>query len=318
MKAKLTIYANEGGGIKQKDITVNLGDDLFELSNKRDIYRDGYILNSINTGERTIEFSNGTIIKEGETQGGLNDEVMKFQIERTVKWHFEKQKKLKSKEIKVLSLFFIDRVANYREYDIDGNAKKGKFAVWFEEIFDKYRKQKPDVIPFEIWQVHNGYFSSDKSGKGKDKKEVWTDTKGTTAKDDDTYSLIMKEKEKLLSIEEPLQFIFSHSALREGWDNPNVFQICTLNESKSDLKKRQEIGRGLRLPVDSEGQRVTDKSIAILTIIANETYEDFSNALQNEIQDETSVQFKDRIKDVRDKAVITRNKELTLELSLTI
>ncbi len=313
LKAKLTIYVNEGGGIKQKDLSVNLGDDLFELSNGREIYKDGFILNSINATEGTIEFSNGTVVKEGETQGGLNDEVMKFQIERTVKSHFEKFKKLKNKGIKVLSLFFIDRVANYRQYDEEGNFNKGKFALWFEEAFNKLKKQNSDLIPFEAEQVHNGYFSSDKASKGKDKKDVWTDTKGTTAKDDDTYSLIMKEKERLLGMEEPLQFIFSHSALREGWDNPNVFQICTLNESKSDLKKRQEIGRGLRLPVDSEGQRVQDKSINVLTVIANETYEDFSRALQNEIQEETSVEFKDRIKNARDKATIQRNKELTLE-----
>ena len=313
LKAKLSIYVQELYGVKQKDITVNLGDDLFELSNSRDIYQNGFILNNIDAAEGTIEFSNGTIIKEGEIQGGLNDEVMKFQIERTVKWHFEKAKKMKDKGIKVLSLFFIDRVANYREYDAEGNAQKGKFAIWFEEAYNKLKKQNADLISFEAEQVHNGYFSSDKSGKGKDKKEVWTDTKGTTTKDDDTYSLIMKEKERLLSMEEPLQFIFSHSALREGWDNPNVFQICTLNESKSDLKKRQEIGRGLRLPVDAEGQRVQDKRINVLTVIANETYEDFSKALQNEIQEETSVEFKDRIKNARDKATIKRNKELTLE-----
>lgn len=313
LKAKLTIYVNESGGVKQKDVTVNLGDDLFELSNKRDIYRDGYILNSINEEQGKIEFSNGTIIEKGETRGGLNDEVMKFQIERTVTWHFEKLKKLKSKGIKVLSLFFIDRVSNYREYDSEGTIYKGKFAQWFEEVFEVQRMKNPDLIPFPTDQVHNGYFSSDKSGKGKDKKEIWTDTKGTTAKDDDTYSLIMKEKERLLSIEEPLQFIFSHSALREGWDNPNVFQICTLNESKSDLKKRQEIGRGLRLPVDSEGQRVSDKTINILTVVANETYEDFTKALQAEIQADTSVEFKDRIKNAREKATIKRSKELTLE-----
>jgi type III restriction enzyme len=312
LRAKLSIYVHEGG-VKQKDLVVNLGDDLFDLSNKRDIYKEGFILNSINAAEGTITFSNGIVVKEGETQGGLKDEVMKFQIERTVKWHFEKREKLKNKGIKVLSLFFIDRVANYRDYDSDGTPSKGKFAIWFEEAFHKLKKQYPDLIPFEAEQVHNGYFSSDKTGKGKDKKAIWTDTKGTTAKDDDTYSLIMKEKERLLSMEEPLQFIFSHSALREGWDNPNVFQICTLNESKSDLKKRQEIGRGLRLPVNTEGVRVHDKNINILTIIANETYEDFSKALQNEIQEETSVDFKDRIKNARDKAIIQSNEDGTLE-----
>lgn len=314
LKAKLTIYVNENGGVKQKELSVDLGDDLFELSNYRDIYKDGYILNSINAKDGTLEFSNGTILKEGNTQGGLNDEVMKFQIERTVKWHFEKVKKLQGQGIKVLSLFFIDRVANYREYSVDGNFEKGKFAIWFEESYKKLVKQYSDLIPFNVEEVHNGYFSSDKTGKGKEKKDVWIDSKeNNTQKDDDTYSLIMKEKERLLSIDEPLQFIFSHSALREGWDNPNVFQICTLNESKSDLKKRQEIGRGLRLPVNSLGIRVQDKRINILTVIANETYEDFSKALQNEIQEETSVEFKGRIKNAREKATIIRNKELTIE-----
>jgi type III restriction enzyme len=313
LKAKLTIYVNENGGVKQKDLTVNVGEDLFELSNGRDIYKDGYLINNISLGEGTIEFANGKIVKEGETQGGLNDEVMKYQLEQTVKTHFDKLKRNKDKGIKILSLFFIDKVANYRKYDTEGNFEKGKFAIWFEEIFVKYQKQYADLIPFETEAVHNGYFSSDKTGKGKDKKEVWADTKGTTAKDDDTYSLIMKDKERLLSLEEPLQFIFSHSALREGWDNPNVFQICTLNESKSELKKRQEIGRGLRLPVDSEGQRIYDKNINILTVIANETYEDFTKALQNEIQEETSVEFKDRIKNTRDKVKLQVSKELTIE-----
>lgn len=314
LKAKLTIYVNENGGVKQKDFSVGLGDDLHALSNYRETYKDGYILNSIDAAQGTVEFSNGLIIKEGKTQGGLNDEIMRFQIERTVKWHFEKVKKFKEKKIKVLSLFFIDRVSNYREYESNGKTHKGKFAIWFEAAYNKFKKEYIDLIPFNCEEVHNGYFSSDKTGRGKDKKDFWIDSKEkNTQKDNETYSLIMKEKERLLSIEEPLQFIFSHSALREGWDNPNVFQICTLNESKSDLKKRQEIGRGLRLPVDSYGVRVQDKRINVLTVVANETYEDFSKALQNEIQEETSIDFKDRIKNARAKTTIKRNKELTIE-----
>lgn len=315
-KAKIVIFVNEKDGVKQKEFKVGLGrkdnNDLYSLSGGRDVYRD-YLLTTIDRENGCIEFNNGVTIYEGTTQGGLTDEVVKFQIERTVKHHFDKLEKLKDRQIKVLSLFFIDRVANYREYDESGKHTKGKFALWFEEAFAQQQKKHPNLIPFEAEQVHNGYFSADKSGKGKEKKEVWTDTKGTTAKDDDTYSLIMKEKERLLSLEEPLQFIFSHSALREGWDNPNVFQICTLNESKSDLKKRQEIGRGLRLSIDSNGVRVQDKQINVLTVIANETYEEFSAALQREIQEETSVEFKDRIKNAREKATIRRSKELTLE-----
>jgi len=313
LKAKLSIYVSDGKGVKHKDITAGLGDDLYDLSNYRDTYKDGFILNNINAVDGYIEFSNGIIIKNGETQGGLNDEVMKYQIERTVKWHFDKVKKLKGKGIKVLSLFFIDKVSNYREYDSDGNPQKGKYSLWFEDLYQKYNKLNPGIILFEASEVHNGYFSSDRIGKGIERKEVWTDTKGSSTKDDDTYSLIMKEKERLLSIEEPLQFIFSHSALREGWDNPNVFQICTLNESKSDMKKRQEIGRGLRLPVDTDGNRVQDKNVNVLTVIANETYEDFTQALQNEIQEETSVAFTNRVKNAREKAIIKKNKELTIE-----
>lgn len=313
LKAKLSIYTNHKDSIKLQNITANIGDDLFALSNGRDAYKDGFILNSIDAANRTIAFLNGTVLHEGETQGGLNDEIMKFQVEQTVKWHFEKVKKMQNKGIKVLSLFFIDRVANYRCYDADGTAQKGKFALWFEAAYNKLKKQYPDLMPFEAQQVHNGYFSSDKATKGKNKQEIWIDSKEkNTQKDNDTYALIMKDKERLLSTNEPLQFIFSHSALREGWDNPNVFQICTLNESKSDIKKRQEIGRGLRLPVNNQGQRIHDKQISVLTIIANQAYDDFSRALQNEIQEETSVDFKDRIKNARNKVQIKRNKELTL------
>lgn len=314
LKAKVSIYVNENGGVKQKDLTLNLGDELFEKSNGRDVYRNGFFLNNINAEYGVIEFSGGTILKEGEARGGLTDDVLKYQIERTVKWHFEKVKQLQPKGIKVLSLFFIDRVAHYREYAADGTSLNGKFALWFEESFTRYADENPDVIPFSVEQVHGGYFSTDKKGTGKEKKEVWIDSKEKNTKaDDDTYSLIMKEKERLLSLDEPLQFIFSHSALREGWDNPNVFQICTLNESKSDLKKRQEIGRGLRLPVDCTGQRIQDKRINVLTVIANETYEEFSAALQREIQEETSVSFKGRIKNAREKAHVRLSKELTLE-----
>ena len=315
LKAKVAIYVNEGNGVKQKDLNLELGDDLFSLSGGREIYKDGFILNSIGASEGTIEFSGGLVVREGETQGGLTDEVMKFQIERTVAKHFEKVRKRKPLGIKVLSLFFIDKVANYRGYDETGERKEGKFAVWFEEIFTRHANQPQNqgLIPFSAGQVHDGYFSADKKGSGNEKKEIWVDTAGTTQKDNDTYKLIMTEKERLLGLEEPLQFIFSHSALREGWDNPNVFQICTLNETGSALKKRQEIGRGLRLPVDSTGLRVQDKHLNILTVVANETYEDFAKALQNEIQEETSVEFKDRIRNARAKAEVRLTKELTPE-----
>ncbi|MBN2164982.1 MAG: hypothetical protein JW717_01760 [Marinilabiliaceae bacterium] len=181
---------------------------------------------------------------------------MKFQIRKTVEEHLKKELRLNPKGIKVLSLFFIDKVANYRQYDESGNPLQGKFAEWFEEIYKEFIS-KPAFQKLDkhlIDEIHNGYFSQDKKGKLKD-------TSGETQADDDTYNLIMKDKEKLLDIENPLRFIFSHSALREGWDNPNVFQICTLNETKSDIKKRQEIGRGLRLSVDQNGNRIYDQNI---------------------------------------------------------
>lgn len=314
LRAKITIYANEKSGVKQKDVTLDLGDDLFELSGERDIYKTGYILNNISAQDGMIHFSGGAVVKEGETRGGLTDDVLQYQIERAVKWHFEKVQKYKPKGIKVLSLFFIDRVANYRAYSAEGIQQKGKFAIWFEQAFEKASSNYGSLIPFPVEEVHNGYFASDKRGSGKDKKEIWIDSKENNTKaDDDTYKLIMQDKKRLLGLDEPLQFIFSHSALREGWDNPNVFQICTLNESKSEMRKRQEIGRGLRLPVDSQGVRVRDKNINVLTVIANETYEDFSESLQKEIQEETSVEFKGRVKNVRDKAQIKLTKELTPE-----
>ncbi|MEK7729442.1 MAG: DEAD/DEAH box helicase family protein, partial [candidate division KSB1 bacterium] len=314
LKAKVAIYVNESGGVKQKEMTLDLGDDLYYKSNRRDVYKTGYFLNEIDAENGRIYFSGGLIVYEGQTHGGLTDEVLQYQIERAVKWHFEKVKRLHPQGIKVLSLFFIDRVANYREYLADGMPEKGKYAVWFEEAFARFASEHPGLIPFSAEQVHNGYFSADKKSAGKEKQEIWIDSKEKNTKaDEDTYSLIMREKERLLSLEEPLQFIFSHCALREGWDNPNVFQICTLNESKSELKKRQEIGRGLRLPVDRHGQRVHDKRINVLTVVANETYQDFSEALQREIQEETSVDFAGRIKDAREKAQVRLSKELTLE-----
>ncbi len=204
----------------------------------------------------------------------------------------KKEKSYKEKGIKVLSLFFIDKVKNYREYDLEGNPLKGKFAKWFEEIYQK-EITKPIYKGFNTYTVddlHNGYFSQDNKGRVKD-------TGGETQLDDDTYKLIMHDKEKLLDANVPLRFIFSHSALREGWDNPNVFQICTLNETKSVIKKRQEIGRGLRLSVNQEGQRIFDRNINKLTVIANERYEDFAKALQKEIQEDCGVNFSGKIKD---------------------
>lgn len=306
LKARVRVWVETSTGVSAKEILLGLGDDLFVKSNRRAQYEIGFVLTEIRHNDGEIEFGNGRVVTLGQGEGDIQDAVMKYQIERTVKAHFQRLKKLKPLGIKVLSLFFIDKVANYRSYDAEGNAVQGKFAVWFEAAFAKYAVQNVGLMDAEVSRVHNGYFSGDKMGRGKDKKEQWTDTKGSSVKDDDTYSLIMKDKERLLSLDEPLQFIFSHSALREGWDNPNVFQICTLNESQSEQKKRQEIGRGLRLPVNQSGERSFDKTINILTVVANESYEAFSRALQTEIEDETGIKFENRTRDANAKARVRR------------
>lgn len=301
--AKLQIDVNQNSGVTKKSVTAKVGDDLSALSNNREIYQDGFIIDEIDVANQCISFSNGTMLYVGDTQGGLTDEIMKFQIQKTIEEHFKKEYKLKEKGIKTLSLFFIDKVVNYRQYDDSGNPLPGRFAKWFEEAF-KEIAEKPafkGLIPFPVDKVHNGYFAQDKKGRFKD-------TSGETKADDDTYRLIMKDKERLLDNNEPLRFIFSHSALREGWDSPNVFQICTLNETKSEMKKRQEIGRGLRLAVDETGNRIHDRNINQLTVIANESYEDFAKKLQQEIEEDCGVAFKGRIKDKRKRVKVDYRK----------
>lgn len=269
--------------------------DLFLLSKENPRY-DGLKVYEIDFGNDQIELTNGIVLKAGESRGGMNDEVMKFMIRKTVEEHLKKERAYKNKGIKVLSLFFIDKVKNYRAYNANGNAVKGKFARWFEEIY-RHEMAKPANSILTAFQslsgsgaIHNGYFSQDNKGRAKD-------TGGETKADDDTYKLIMQDKEKLLDLDTSLRFIFSHSALREGWDNPNVFQICTLNETRSEIKKRQEIGRGLRLSVNKTGQRIFDRNINKRTVVANERYEDFARALQQEIEQDCGVDFSGRIKD---------------------
>ena len=307
--AKIKIDVNTKDGVKRKSLTAKLGDDLYKLSGNREIYKTGYVINEIDVRDGFISLSNGEYIFVGDTFGGLTDEIMKVQIRKAVEEHFLKERSFKAKGIKVLSLFFIDKVSNYRSYDAEGFSIKGKFAEWFEEIFEEISSKSvfKDLIPFEVEKVHNGYFS-------KDKKGAWKDTRGNTIADNDTFSLIMKNKEKLLDANEPLRFIFSHSALREGWDNPNVFQICTLNETKSELKKRQEIGRGMRLAINQTGNRIFDKNINRLTVIANESYEDFAKQLQSEIEQDCGVEFgKDRIKNRQNRATVKYRKGFELD-----
>ena len=301
--AKITINSNEKGSVTKKTINVKVEDDLYKLSNEREIYSEGYIVEEIDAENQTISFSNGTILYKGNSQGGLTDEILKFQIRKTIEEHLKKEVRLNKSGIKVLSLFFIDKVANYRVYDSSGSAMSGKFARWFEEIYHEYISKPTfkELDRFPIQEIHNGYFSQDNKGKVKD-------TSGETKADDDTYSLIMRDKEKLLDLNNSLRFIFSHSALREGWDNPNVFQICTLNETKSEIKKRQEIGRGLRLAVDQTGKRIYDQNINRLTVKANEAYNDFAKALQKEIEEDCGVSFTGRIKNKQERKVVKYRK----------
>lgn len=288
IKAQVEIHKEGPSGPKAAKLWVKQGDDLYVKSGERETYRDGYIVQNIDCtpGSEYVEFNQGRFLELGQEIGGLGDDIMKAQVYEAVEQHLKKERALKGKGIKVLSLFFIDRVANYRVYNDDGTTSLGKIGQWFE---DSYREltAKPiykGLIPFDVAEVHNGYFSQDKQGHAKD-------TRGNTADDEDTYNLIMRDKERLLDPNVALRFIFSHSALREGWDNPNVFQICTLNETQSAEKKRQEIGRGLRLPVNETGERVHDETVNRLTVIANESYEEFARTLQTEFEDDFGIRF---------------------------
>ena len=309
--AKIEVDASDEYGLQRKIVKAFPGDDL-EAKTGRSVYA-GYYVESINHGDDCVEFSNGKVVYVGQRDESLHDDIIKRQIELTIDDHFDKQRRL-GDGVKVLSLFFIDKVMNYREYTANG-VQKGKFAKWFEESYAKVAS-KPKYAGvmdnLSASKVHNGYFAADKNGQWKDSRD--TKGEGGRTKDDDTaYNLIMKDKERLLDIGEPLRFIFSHSALREGWDNPNVFQICTLNETSSQMKKRQEIGRGLRLPVNIDGQRVYDDNVNILTVIANESYADFSRKLQTEIEEETGIHFGGRIKNRANRQIIKFQKSRALD-----
>ena len=291
--AKATVHEDTINGPREKSITLKQRTDVADQTNRAGY--DGYIVENINAEPdmEHVEFGNGVVLELGTEKGGMAEDYLKSQLEQTVEEHFKKVLKFKKqgKDIKVLSLFFVDAVKNYREYDDDGNPQKGKFAKWFENAFDELSK-KPmfkDLLPFTAEEVHDGYFSVDKK---RGKIVGLKDTKGTTKADEETYELIMRDKERLLNSDEPLRFIFSHSALKEGWDNPNVFQICTLREMGTDRQRRQTIGRGLRLPVDSEGNRIFDDSVNRLTVVANESFEDYARGLQNDIEGDLGADFK--------------------------
>lgn len=288
IRAQLEFHKVGRGAPRPAKAWVKQGDDLFHLSGNHFPYQQGFVVENIDCtpGYETIEFNQGRFLELGQALGGVETEVMRAMVYKTVEQHLKKERALKGRGIKVLSLFFIDKVANYRIYNDSGTTELGKIGTWFEEAYAELtaKPMYKGVIPFEASQVHDGYFSQDKKGRAKD-------TRGNTADDESTYALIMQDKERLLDPKEPLRFIFSHTALREGWDNPNVFQICTLREVGSELERRQQIGRGLRLPVNDQGERVHDEHLNRLTVIASESYKDFAAALQTEYERDFDIKF---------------------------
>jgi len=299
--ANIELEVKQQSGLKKTVRKVSEGDDLFALSNELPEYK-GYVVKEINGYTNKVSFTNGVEIEVGQALGEVDEEhVRRIQIRETIKSHLAKERLMFKKGIKVLSLFFIDEVAKYRIYDKNNHPLKGEYAKIFEEeylravsnreLFDDEEYTRY-LEKFSVEQIHKGYFSIDKKGRFVDSKEK----RGESGSDDESaYDLIMKNKEKLLGFSEPTRFIFSHSALREGWDNPNVFQICTLKHSQSVISKRQEIGRGLRICVNKNGERMDYPvleneffDINTLTVVASESYENFARELQKEILESLS------------------------------
>jgi type III restriction enzyme len=287
-QAKITLLEDTANGVKEKTVTVKLNSALRDATNRADYTQ--YVSNiHFEEGNSFIEFSDGLSLGVGAESGGFTDEKMKTQMQLAIDAHFAKEKQLKGTGIKVLSLFFIDHVKSYRTYDADGNRRDEKLVHWFEELYDAANKRYGMPSTYRASEVHRGYFSCDKR---KGKVVDLLDTNGTTARDDETYHLIMQGKATLLKESEPVRFIFSHSALKEGWDNPNVFQICSLREMGSEPERRQTVGRGLRLPLNQEYERIVDERINQLTVIASETFESFANGLQRDIERVMGKDFK--------------------------
>ena len=289
-------------GIRKKTMKVGIGFNLYDNSDNLDEYKNGFVVKFIDGRDNSVEFLNGVKIFAGDVIGKVSEnQLRRIQIRETILSHIERERQLFHKGIKVLSLFFIDEVAKYKQYDESGHPYNGIYADMFEEeynnIIDNLQReigdadyiQYLDAIPAH--ETHAGYFSIDKKGKLTDSK--LSDKKAGTSDDIDAYDLIMKNKELLLDRDpkrSPVRFIFSHSALREGWDNPNVFQICTLKQSSSEVRKRQEVGRGLRLCVNQDGERMDANvlgkdvhTVNVLTVIASESYESFAKGLQTEL-----------------------------------
>lgn len=299
ISANIEIDRATSSGVKRQTVSVCDGDDL-EQTAERDVYSD-FLIGEINTfrGKEFLELrypGGEDYLALGQAHGDVDALAMQREmIRRTIKEHLEKEIRLLPLGIKVLSLFFIDSVDRYRQYDADGNVVKGDYARIFEEEYKRAIKL-PDYQSFigeaglanAAEDVHDGYFSIDKKGGWSDTDE---NNAGNRENAERAYNLIMKEKEKLLSFETPLKFIFSHSALKEGWDNPNVFQICVLREMGSERDRRQTIGRGLRLCVNQDGERARGFEINTLTVIATEDYEQFAENLQKEIEADTGIRF---------------------------
>ena len=300
ISAKVELDKQTPSGVQRLEVTVSDGDDLQQSADGRAIYAD-FRVGEIHTakGDEFMElrYPGGEVfLKPGQAHGDVDAlAVQREMIRRTIREHLDKEKRLRPLGIKVLSLFFIDSVDRYRQYDADGKPVKGVYAQIFEEEYRRaakllaYQSLFAEIdLDSAAEEVHNGYFSIDKKGG-------WTDTAennaGTRENAERAYNLIMKEKEKLLSFDTPLKFIFSHSALKEGWDNPNVFQICTLRDIQTERERRQTIGRGLRLCVNQSGERVRGFDVNTLTVIATEDYEQFAENLQKEIEADTGIRF---------------------------
>ena len=303
-EAIMEIEVKSSTGVNRKLLKIKAGDDLYVKSGELQQYK-GYVVSEIDGRYDQYDkvfFTNGVEIQVGQAFGDVDSShIIRIQIRETIRSHFEKEKELNKIGIKVLSLFFIDEVAKYKYYE-NNQALKGEYARIFEEEYNKalvdYRTIFEDdyqkyLDSFETSKIHAGYFSIDK--KGHEVDPSINDKKEYLSFDEDAYDLIMKDKERLLSLEEPVRFIFSHSALREGWDNPNIFQICTLKHSNSEISKRQEIGRGLRICVNKDGERMdysvlenSFHSVNTLTVVASESYDSFAKSLQTEIAESLS------------------------------
>lgn len=275
------LVRDKNGNVGRKPLWVKHHDKL-DIRTGNSIY-EGYTINEISTIPANVEIGMHGVLMLNENWGGNEDQILREMIRETVKEHIKREYLLRDAGIKVLSLFFVDRVASYLTYDDEGNATDGRFVKWFDELYREERAKSPyyaEMLPEEPSEVRAAYFAEMKKG-GKTSLVDSKEGKGN-ANDESAYDLIMRGKERLLDQSNPVRFIFSHSALKEGWDNPNVFQICMMRESSSENDRRQTIGRGLRLPVRQDGTRVFDKQINQLTVIANESYRDFASNLQKE------------------------------------